>query len=65
MNENQKAAYIMAQAANLNATVAGMVAANMQRAVCGNSMAYVQSDFIEAIERSGCTYNQVMEYFRS
>ena len=45
MNEESRAAFIVAQAAMLNCRVAGMVAENMQRAAIGASMAYVEDAF--------------------
>ena len=45
MTEAQSAAYVMAQAALLNARIAGMAAENMQRAHLGQSMAYGEDAF--------------------
>ena len=64
MTEEQQAAYIMAMAAVLNATVAGMVTANKQREMDGESQAYPESAFTDAINTSGCHHNSVIECFR-
>ncbi len=65
MNEEQKAAFIMAQAAVLNATIAGMTAENMQREAVGSSMAYGEDAFQDAINASGCHHNAVLTLFQN
>ncbi len=65
MTPEQQAAYIMAQVAILNAMVAGMVAENMQREVLGQSMAYVENDFVAAVNGSPCHHNAVLSLFQS
>ena len=57
----QKTAYIIAKAAVLNATIAGMVAANSQTP--GNTP-YTEEDFEDAINASGCHHNAVIECFQ-
>lgn len=57
----QKAAIIIARAAELNAKVAGMNAENAQRAISGNSPAFVQDDFEREIELTGCHWNSICE----
>lgn len=65
MNDEQKAAFIMAQAACLNAEIAGMVAENMQREVLGHSMAYGEEAFVAAVNRSHCHHNAVLMFFEA
>ncbi len=64
MTDEQKAAFIISQAAVLSATVAGMVAENMQRQHRGESIAYDESSFEAVYEESGCTHNQVVGFFQ-
>ena len=49
MTDEQKAAFVNAQAAMMNGRIAEMVAANMQRAAEGHSMAYSSREFCEVI----------------
>lgn len=63
MTDEQKAAFIMAQAAVLNAEIAGMVAENMQRQALGHSMAYDEAAFETLVNRSGCNHNAVVTFF--
>ncbi len=46
MTDEQKAAFINAQASIYNGRVAGMVAENQQRMALGNSVAYDEEAFI-------------------
>ncbi len=64
MDEQQSAAYLMAQAACLFAEAAGMVAENMQRQTLGHSMAYVADDFDALIARYPCHHNAACEMLR-
>ena len=64
MTAEQKAAYIIAQAACLMAEVAGMQAENQDRAQRGESIAYPETAFQEAIVRSGVHHNGVLTLFR-
>ena len=64
MTPEQRAAYIMAQAACANAEVAGMTAENMQRAALGQSMAYDESAFVAVIENYSIHHNSVVEWMR-
>lgn len=64
MTPEQQAAYIMAQAAALIAECLGMQAENMQRSHRGESMAYTYESFTEAIDRYGCSHNNVLLFFR-
>ncbi len=52
MTPEERAAFIVGQAAILNAEVAGMVAENMQREACGYSMSYGEDAFQVVIEKS-------------
>ena len=61
MTEEQKAAYIIAMAAVLNATIAGMVAANSQTP--GNQP-HTEEDFENVINASGCHHNAVIACFQ-
>lgn len=63
MTPEQKAAYVMGQAACLIAEVLGMHAENMQREHRGESMAYTEKDFDNAIGRSGCHHNSTIALF--
>lgn len=65
MTEEQKAAYVMGQAACLMARVFGMHAENMQRQHRGESMAYVEVDFDNAIAASHCHYNAAIALFHN
>ncbi len=60
MTEEQKAAYVMGQAACLMAEVAGMQAENQQREYKGEAMAYVENDFTAAIDKYSCHHNAVL-----
>lgn len=63
MTDEQKAAFIMAQAAVLNATILGMEAANSMRAYRGDLPRYGEQDFQNAINRSACHHNAVVTFF--
>lgn len=65
MNENQKAAYVMAQAARVFALVAGMQAENQQRAAEGCAMAYREEDFHRVVDEHGIGHNDVIGFFQS
>lgn len=47
---NERAAELMVKAAKIIATVLGMFSENMQRQAVGSSMAYDDSDFINAVD---------------
>lgn len=57
MGEEQQVAFLISQTACAMIEAMGMQAENAQRAACGNSMAYVESDFIEVIEKYGIHHN--------
>ncbi len=52
MTPEERAAFIVGQAAILNAEVAGMVAENQHRMNCGNSIAFGVHAFQAVIEKS-------------
>ena len=64
MDEAQKAAYIIAMAAMLNARTAGMVAENRIREMNGHAHAYGEADFEREINASGCHHNAVLTLFQ-
>jgi hypothetical protein len=63
MSEEQKAAYVMGQAACLMSTVLGMYAENMQRAAEGKSMAYDHAAFEAATNDYSCHHNAAISLF--
>ena len=63
MTDEQKAAYVMGQAACLCAEIAGMQAENMQRAAVGASMAYKEEDFVAVIDKYECHHNAATRIF--
>ena len=63
MTDEQKAAYIMAQAAVLNATVAGMTAENEDRISRGLTIAFDEAAFVAVVNDSGCHHNTVVAFF--
>jgi len=65
MTPEQKATFINARVAMLNAEIAGMVAENMQRAAIGDSMAYTEASFTRLMDSYGDLYhNALIDYFR-
>jgi len=65
MTSEQQAAYIMAQAAALNAEVAGMQAENAFREMQGHTIAYGEDAFQAAINRYGVHHNAVVGFFNN
>lgn len=63
MTPEQQAAYVMAQAAALNAEVAGMQAENWMREMQGHTIAYGEDAFQDAINRYGVHHNAVIGFF--
>lgn len=63
MTDEQKAAYVMAQAAIMNATVTGMIAENYTRMSRGESLAYGEEAFQELINNSGIHHNACITLF--
>jgi len=62
MTPEQKAAYVMSQAASALIEAMGMHACNMQRAACGYSMAYDEGAFLSIIDKYGISHNAVHSY---
>ena len=60
MTPEEKAAFVVAQAAILNARVQGMVAENMQRSHRGESMAYMEDHFVKVVDESGIGHNDLI-----
>jgi len=63
MNDEQKAAYVMAQAACALIEAQGMVAVNKTRELRGESLAYVEEDFMAVINKYGIDHNSVLGTF--
>ena len=64
MTDEQKAAYIMAQAACVMAETAAMQAENMQREHLGQSMTYNEDHFVALIAHYGIHHNAVLSLFQ-
>jgi hypothetical protein len=64
MTPEQKAAFIMAQAAAANAAVAGMQAENAHRVACGMSIAYGEEAFQKVGEDYIIHHNDVITFFQ-
>ena len=63
MTDEQKAAYINAQAACALAEIAGMQAQNQHRLALGQSIAYGEQDFAAGPDKYGIHHNAVMSFF--
>jgi len=63
MTDEQKAAYVYAQAVCAIAEIEGMKALNMQRNVLGHSMAYDDEAFFGVIDKYGISHNAVLTTF--
>ncbi len=63
MTPEQKAAYIMAQAMILHATISGMNAENQQRQLHAQPPKYLAGDFETAVNNSGVHPNAIHEFF--
>ncbi len=63
MTDEQKAAYIIAQAVCLTGEIAGMVAANQEREALGHTIAYDESAFTAVVNQSPCHHNAVLSLF--
>lgn len=64
MSPEQKAAYIMSQAAMLNAEIAGMQAENAYWAHIGQGPRYMEQDFRNAMARYAIGCNDVLTLFQ-
>lgn len=65
MTAEQRAAFVAAQAAMLNAEITAMVAENMERQALGRSMAYTEKQFDAVIRRyeGVLGHNAVVTFF--
>jgi len=63
MTEEQKAAYVNAQATAALIEAMGMAAENMQREQHGQSIAYNEKAFQDVIEKWGIHHNAVIRLF--
>ena len=63
MTDEQKAAFIMAQATCAMATIAGMQAENRQRLANGYSITYDETAFENVANRYGIHHNAVITFF--
>jgi len=64
MTPEERAAFIMAQAACLNAEVAGMVAENTYREMRGETIAFSEDAFVAVVNNSICNYNAAASFLR-
>lgn len=65
MTDEQKAAFIMAQAAVLNAKIWGMITANIARTMNHTPLIYNETAFLQAINESSCDHDDVISFFHS
>ena len=63
MTEEQKAAYIIAQATCASAEIAGMQAANQHRLSLGHSIAYDEDAFAAIANKYGIHHNAGISFF--
>jgi len=63
MTDEQKAAYIMGQAAGAMARIAGMQAENAHRVSCGQSVAYGEEAFEKVGQDFIIHHNDVIGFF--
>lgn len=63
MTDEQKAAYVVAQSICALAEIEGMKAENQQRMHRGESLAYVEQQFVDVIGRNCISHNQVLSLF--
>lgn len=63
ITDEQKAAYVQAQAVAALIEAMGMAAENMQRSHQGASIAYDEKAFLEIIEKYGLHHNGLMSLF--
>lgn len=62
MSDEAKVAFIQSQVACAMIEAMGMQAENSQRDHRGESMAYVEADFIVLIDKYGIRHNSVVSY---
>ena len=65
MTDEQKAAYVHAQAVVAQIEMQGMIAENNMRAYHGEAPAYVEKDFIALIDRNGIHHNGLIGLFHN
>lgn len=65
MTPEQKAAFVMSQAACAMAKIAGMQAENQIRNANNLSLAYTEKDFFDVIDRNGIGHNDIVMLFRT
>jgi len=65
VTEEQEAAYVQAMATCAMVDAMGMQAANAQRAIRGESMAYTDTDFFGLVEKYGIGHNSVLSLFHA
>lgn len=63
MTDEQKAAYVISQAACAMAEIAGMQAENQQRMHRGEALAYTEQSFNDVILRNVVSHNAVLSLF--
>lgn len=63
MTPEQQAAFIIAQAAILQARIAGMQAENQARIAAGRALLFHAEDFDREADTSGCGHNDVITFF--
>lgn len=63
MTEEQKAAYVNSQSICALIEAMGMTAENYQRVCRGESVAYIEADFVALIEKHGIHHNAVLTTF--
>lgn len=64
MTAEQKAAFIIAQAALVMAKIAGMTAANQYHAALGHIPQYGEADFVVAANEGVLGWNPVISFFQ-
>ncbi len=63
MTEDQKAAYVHAQATAAQIHLAAMFAANTEREAQGKALAYDEAAFMKLIDDYGLGHNTLMTFF--
>ncbi len=63
MNENEKAAYVQAQATAALIEAMAMVSENFERYRKGQAIAYNQDAFMSLLDNYGLHHNNLMFYF--
>lgn len=65
MDAAARAAFVQSQAACMNAELAAMQAANLERVSNGHSIAYDEAAFLALPDKYQLGWNTVIEYLRS